>query len=161
MSRPVALVALLVLSAACGGSGRDVGSAAPRTGLTSTSTSTSTTPVPTAVTPGPELDAETARRLHLGSIGPDLATVAAAEGHTGQPVTPFDLTATDTDTPCAALRFSADDLPEGLEVVSNADCTARVSGTVRAGAGSYVVTYRVTDDTGASDVSVSVFEVRA
>lgn len=113
------------------------------------------------MTPGPELDAETARRLNLGSLGPDMATVAAAEGVAGQPVTPFNLTATDTDSPCPALRFSADGLPDGLAVIAAGDCTARVSGTIRAAVGSYVVTYRVTDDTGASDVSVAVFEVHA
>ena len=156
MPKPMALAALLVLSAACGGSGREAGSTAPPLAVASTSSAT----VPSSIKPGPELDAETARRLNLGSIGPDLATVPAVEGATGQPVTPFDLTATDSDSPCSALQFSADGLPDGLEVITDGDCTAHVSGTIR-GAGSYLFTHRVTDDTGASDVSVATFEVRS
>jgi hypothetical protein len=146
-------VVLLAVATGCGGGG-DLGSAAPppTTSLAATSTSPATS--------GPELDAETARNRGLGSIGPDLATVAALDGVSGQPVTPYDLTATDSDSPCPSLRFSADGLPDGLLVTAAGDCTARVSGTLRAAAGRYVVTYRVTDDTGASDVSVATFDVR-
>jgi hypothetical protein len=148
-------VFLLVMATGCGGD-RDV-----------VSSPTTTSPVPAAPTStaavevvptGPELDAETARTRGLASLGPDLATVASTEAGVGGSVV-VDLAASDPDSPCPTLRFDADGLPEGLTVTSPGDCTARVLGTVRAPAGRYVVTYRVTDDTGAADVSVALIEV--
>ena len=156
MPKPMALAALLVLSAACGGSGREAGSTAPPLAVASTSSAT----VPSSIKPGPELDAETARRLNLGSIGPDLATVPAVEGATGQPVTPFDLTAR-TRTARAPPSSSR---PTACPMGWRSSPTATAPPTSRArsgGAGSYLFTHRVTDDTGASDVSVATFEVRS
>jgi hypothetical protein len=112
------------------------------------------------VTTGAELDAETAHNRNLATIGPDLAPVPASEAMSGQPIKPVVLTATDSDSPCASLRFSAEGLPEGLGVTGNGDCSATVSGTVQGAPGRYVVTYRVVDGTGGSDLSVAVIEVR-
>jgi hypothetical protein len=98
---------------------------------------------------------------HLASAGPDLATVRPGEGTSGQPVAPYRLVATDTDSPCPALRFSAAGLPEGLVLAAGPDCTATVSGTLRAPPGRYPVTYQVVDESGGSDTSVAVFVVRS
>lgn len=150
MRARVLALAMAVVMTGCGG---DDGTETPA-GPGATSTSPSPTPS------GPELDQRTAQEQHLATAGPDLATVPAGAGVSGRPITAFDLTASDSDTPCSRLQFSAEGLPERLAVTNDGDCTATVSGTIRAPEGGYVVTYRVADDSGASDVSVSVFTVR-
>ena len=160
------LVVVAVVAAGCGddaavdSASREPPSTSALSMSTTTSTSAQSGPATTGAT-GVELDAETARNRNLGSIGPDLATVAPAEAVSGQPIRPIVLTATDSDSPCPSLRFTAEGLPDGLEVTDHGDCSATVSGTVRGAPDRYVVTYRVTDDTGASDVSIGVLEARA
>jgi hypothetical protein len=107
----------------------------------------------------PELDLHTAQTEGLLSAPPDLAAVADHSGQYSDPITPYTLTATDGDSGCADVSFSATDLPSGLVVTDNDDCTATVSGTVTAAAGTYTVTYTATDETGASDSTTSSFDV--
>ena len=107
----------------------------------------------------PELDRQTAETRGLLSSPPDIGAVAAQAGQYSDPITPYTLSATDTDSPCGDVSFSATGLPSGLAVTDNADCTATVSGTLTAAAGSYTVTYTATDETGAADSTTSSFEV--
>lgn len=107
----------------------------------------------------PELDLQTAQTGGLLSAAPDIAPVPAGSGQYSDPITPYTISAPDTDSPCADVAFSAVGLPSGLVVASNGDCTATVSGTLDAAADSYTVTYSATDDTGASDSTTSSFEV--
>lgn len=149
--RPLLLLAVLVLVTACGD--RDDAQSDPE-GAAPTSTP------PQVASTGPELDQQTAQDRHLSSVGPDLATVPRRAGIAGQSIDPFELSAIDADSPCSALRFAAEGLPDGLTVTSEGDCTATVSGTISGRERRYVVTYRVTDEAGASDVSVGVFIVQ-
>jgi hypothetical protein len=112
-----------------------------------------------SVVPDDELDEHTAETRGLLSAAPEIAPVPAASGQYSDPITPYTISATDTDSPCAGLTFSASGLPAGLVVSDNGNCTATVSGAPTTGAGTYTVTYVVADDGGASDTTVSSFQV--
>ncbi len=107
----------------------------------------------------PELDLQTAETKGLLSSPPDIGTVGGHSGQYSDPITPYAISATDTDSPCSDVSFSATGLPSGLVVTDNGDCTATVSGTLSAAAGSYTVVYTATDETGASDSTTSSFDV--
>ena len=102
-----------------------------------------------------ELDAQTAQDQRLLTPPPDLAPVGPKSGVYSDPITAFTLTASDRDSSCADLTFSATGLPAGLAVTNNGDCTATVSGTIGSAAGTYPVIYKVTDEAGNSDSEVS------
>ncbi|HEV8653339.1 MAG TPA: hypothetical protein VG276_29075 [Actinomycetes bacterium] len=118
----------------------------------------STSRPPTASTPV-ELDLQTAQDQHLLTPPPDLALVAPQSARAGDPIRRYVLRATDSDSACADLRFSAVGLPVGLAVANNGDCTATVGGKLAARAGRYAVTYTVIDESGNSDSTTSVFTV--
>ncbi|MEA2932012.1 MAG: hypothetical protein QOI56_797 [Actinomycetota bacterium] len=107
----------------------------------------------------PELDRQTAETRGLLTTPPDIGPVATHSGQYSDPITPYTLSATDSDSACSDVTFSAIGLPSGLVVTSNGDCTGIVSGTLAAAAGSYAVTYTATDETGASDSTPSSFQV--
>jgi hypothetical protein len=65
-----------------------------------------------------------------------------------------------TEDDCGDLSFSATGLPSGLSLTDNGDCTATVSGTISAEAGSYPVTYSVTDALDPSDSATGSFKIR-
>lgn len=107
----------------------------------------------------PELDEHTAETQGLLSSPPDIGAVPVRSGQYSDPITPYTISATDGDSPCAEVSFSASGLPAGLTVTDNGDCTATVSGVLAGAAGSYVVTYTATDATAAADSITSSFEV--
>jgi hypothetical protein len=109
--------------------------------------------------PVEELDLQMARDEQLLSSPPELAPVSDRSGQYSDPITPYTLSATDTDSACGDLNFSATGLPSGLSVTDNGDCTATVSGVLSAEAGSYSVTYTVTDEFGSSDSATGTFTV--
>ncbi len=149
----VILGSLLVVAGCRGASGGQ----ATRPDARSTS---STSRPPTASTPV-ELDLQTAEDQHLLTPPPDLGPVAAQSGRAGDSIRRYVLRATDNDSACADLRFSAVGLPAGLVVTNNGDCTATVGGRLVARAGRYAVTYMVTDEAENLDSAISVLTVAA
>ena len=135
-------------------------SACGANGQPSSSPDTTTVTTPSFTDGGSELDPQTARKKGVLYSSPDLATVGAHQGVFGQPIIPYELRASDSDSRCEKLTFSATGLPAGLEVTGLSNCTATVSGTLLARPGRYTVTYQVTDEYGASDVSVAIFIVK-
>ena len=107
----------------------------------------------------PELDQQTAEDKGLLTTPPDIGAVAPQSGQYSDPIMPYSLSATDTDSSCSDVSFSASGLPSGLSVATNGDCTGTVSGTLTAAAGTFTVTYTAADETGASDSTTSSFEV--
>jgi hypothetical protein len=114
---------------------------------------------PSAILPPEELDLQTSLDQRLLTPPPDLAPVGPKSGVYSDPITAFTLTASDSDSSCADLTFSATGLPAGLAVTNNGDCTATVSGTIGSAAGTYPVIYKVTDEAGNSDSEVSAITV--
>jgi len=114
---------------------------------------------PSAILPPPELDLQTAVDERLLTPPPDLARVSPKSGVYSDPITPFAIAASDNDSGCGDLAFSSTGLPSGLTVTNNGDCTATVSGTIGASAGTYNVTYTVTDEAGNRDSELSTITV--
>ena len=110
-------------------------------------------------TPSDELDLQEAIDNGLLSSPPNLAPIADQSARYSDAVT-YSLSATDSDSDCGDLSFSATGLPDGLSLTDNGDCTATVSGVVSAEVGSYPVTYTVTDASGPSDSATGSFTVR-
>jgi len=106
-----------------------------------------------------ELDLQTARDEQLLSSPPELSPVSDHSAQYSDPSSQYTLSATDTDSDCEDLTFSASGLPDDLSVTDNGDCTATVSGVLSAAAGSYSVTYNVTDEFGSSDSTTGTFTV--
>ena len=95
----------------------------------------------------------------LLSSPPILAPIQDQSARYSDTVT-YTISATDADSDCADLSFSATGLPSGLSLTDNGDCTATVSGIISAEFGSYPVTYTVTDASGPSDSATGTFTVR-
>jgi hypothetical protein len=112
-----------------------------------------------ADTPVDELDLQQAIDNRLFSSPPNLAPIQDQSARYSDAVT-YTLSATDADSDCGDLSFSATGLPSGLSLTDNGDCTATVSGVISAEAGSYPVTYTVTDASGPSDSATGSFTVR-
>ena len=110
-------------------------------------------------TPQDELDLQEALDNRLFSSPPNLAPIADQSARYSDAVT-YTLSATDADSDCGDLSFSATGLPDGLSLTDNGDCTATVSGVISAEVGSYPVTYTVTDALGPSDSATGTFTVR-
>ena len=110
-------------------------------------------------TPVDELDLQQALDNGLLSSPPDLAPIADQSARYSDIVT-YTISATDADSDCGDLSFSATGLPGGLSLTDNGDCTATVSGVISAEFGSYPVTYTVTDASGTSDSATGTFTVR-
>jgi hypothetical protein len=110
-------------------------------------------------TPPSELDLREALDNRLFSSPPNLAPIGDRSARYSDAVT-YTLSATDADSDCGELSFSATGLPSGLSLTDNGDCTATISGVVLAEAGDYPVTYTVTDAFGPSDSETGTFTVR-
>jgi hypothetical protein len=110
-------------------------------------------------TPVDELDFQEAIDNRLLSSPPILAPIQDQSARYSDTVT-YTISATDADSDCADLSFSATGLPSGLSLTDNGDCTATVSGVISAEFGSYPVTYTVTDASGPSDSATGTFTVR-
>ena len=110
-------------------------------------------------TPPEELDLQQAIDNRLFSSPPILAPLQDQSARFSDTVT-YTLSATDSDSDCGDLSFSATGLPSGLSLTDNGDCTATVSGVISAEFGSYPVTYTVTDTLGSSDSTTETFTVR-
>ena len=110
-------------------------------------------------TPPEELDLQQALDNRLFSSPPKLAPIQDQSARYSDTVT-YTLSATDSDSDCGDLSFSATGLPSGLSLTDNGDCTATVSGVISAEFGSYPVTYTVTDALGPSDSATGTFTVR-
>jgi hypothetical protein len=109
--------------------------------------------------PQEELDLQRALDFHLLGAVPNLSPVANQSGVYSDPVTPYALQATDTDSSCSQLTFSAAGLPVGLAVGNNNDCSATISGAITSAAGGYGVTYKVTDELGNQDSEFALVTV--
>jgi hypothetical protein len=109
--------------------------------------------------PPEELDVQTARDTHVLTPAPVLDPAAPQTAVYGEPAAPYTLRATDADSSCAQLTFTANGLPAGLSVANNGDCTATVSGTPTGPVGTHSVTYRVTDEEGNVDSEISTYQV--
>jgi len=109
--------------------------------------------------PPAELDVQTARDTNVLTPAPVLEAVTAQTVVYQEPAPPYTLRASDTDSGCGDLTFTATGLPSGLSLTNNQDCTATVSGTATGAVGEHPVTYRVTDEAGNEDSEISAYAV--
>jgi hypothetical protein len=107
-----------------------------------------------------ELDPVTAEELHVATAGPVIADVEPHAAIRLRPSVPFTITASDLDSPCAEIKFTAEDLPAGIALANNDDCTATVSGTPTGPVGTSTATYHVTDAAGNHDARTAPYQVR-
>ena len=111
-------------------------------------------------TPPDELDPVTADRLNVATPGPVIAGVAPRTAVLDEPSAAFTITAADPDSACGALTFTADNLPPGIALTNNGDCSATVAGTPTGPVGSRLVTYSVTDQDGNPDSRSAPYQVQ-